>query len=89
MPTANPNPTVGPAWGKIVDVNVNFFLSLPFTINETVEVVTHNSTPPATLRGHPLRADKQQEMNRQIIGTGDVYARCLGGTFEVILTTWT
>jgi hypothetical protein len=89
MATIDPNPTVTPAWAKLVDTTEDFFASLPFHTRVTVEVVTHDTPPAATLQGHPMRADMSQEMNRQVIGVGDVYFRCLEGNVPIILSTWT
>lgn len=91
MPTQSPNPTVGPAWGKIVDDGVDFLLTLPFTSRVTVEVrtvIAAAAAPSASLQGHPVRADKFDGMNRALIGSGDVHARCLDGAVPIILTTW-
>lgn len=89
MPTQSPNPTIGATYGKIVDDGVEFFLSLPFSSRVTVEVRTvaaGAAAPAEALQGHPLRADKLQEMNRAILLDGDVYAQCLEGPVDVVLT---
>jgi hypothetical protein len=90
MPTTNINAT--PAWTKIVDDGAEFFLSLPFLSRGEVEVATVASggaAPALTVTGHVLRSDQLQEMNRDLIGTGDVYVLCRKATVPAILTTWT
>jgi hypothetical protein len=65
---------------------------LPFSSRADVEVATVASggaAPALTVTGHVLRADQLQEINRDIIGTGDVYVLCRNATVPVVLTTWT
>ena len=82
------NTALTTAWAKIVDDGTDFLLTLPFTSRMTIEVATAASAPNATLQGHPLRADKIDGLNRALVGSGDVYARCLDGGVSIVLTTW-
>lgn len=39
--------------------------------------------------GHRLRGDRSDSMNRELLGPGMVFARGVGASAPVVLTTWT
>jgi hypothetical protein len=85
------NKMIGAAWETIVDDGDEFFLSMPFKNSTEIFVA---SVPAAAdvaggVVGHPLRSGEMQEMNRALIGPGEIKARCLGGSVTLSLTTWT
>lgn len=41
------------------------------------------------VQGHRLRGDRTESMNRALIGPGMVFARGVGASAPVVLTTWT
>ena len=41
------------------------------------------------VQGHRLRGDRTESMNRALLGPGMVFARGVGASAPVILTTWT
>lgn len=41
------------------------------------------------VRGHVLRGDRSDSINRELLGPGMVFARGVGASAPVILTTWT
>jgi hypothetical protein len=88
---ATENKTIGAAWSKIVDNGQEFFLSMPFEGNTQVFVasVAAGGNVAAGVIGHPLRAGEMQEMNRALIGPGEIQARSPSGSVTLSLTTWT
>lgn len=88
---ATENKTVGVSWAKVVDDGAEFFLSLPFKNSTQVFVasVAAGGSVAAGVVGHPLRSGEVQEMNRTLIGPGEIHARCPDGSVDVSLSTWT
>lgn len=85
------NITVGPEWGTIVEDGEEFFISLPFENTTRIELapVTAGGSVADGLMGHALRSAGLQEMNRQLIGPGEIKARCRDGNVTVVASTWT
>jgi hypothetical protein len=86
---ATTNPSLTSAWGKIVDAGDEFFLSLPFSTRLDIEVATAGPVDEPTVRGHVLRGDRNESVNRALLGAGSVYARAIGANaLTVVLSTW-
>ena len=85
---ATTNPTLNGSWTKIVDAGYEFLLTLPFSIRVDIEVATKDSEAAPTVRGHVLRGDQFESLNRTLIGPGYVYARTTSGTVPVVLNAW-
>jgi len=85
---ATTNPTLNSSWTKIVDAGYEFLLTLPFSTRVDIEVATKDSEAAPTVRGHVLRGDQFESLNRTLIGPGYVYARTTSGTVPVVLNAW-
>ena len=86
---ATTNPTLNGSWTKIVDAGYEFLLTLPFSTRVDVEIATQDTKEAPTVRGHVLRGDQFESLNRTLIGPGYVYARTTSGTVPVVLNAWT
>ena len=85
---ATTNPTLNGSWTKIVDAGYEFLLTLPFSTRVDVEIATQDTEEAPTVRGHVLRGDQFESLNRTLIGPGYVYARTTAGTVPVVLNAW-
>lgn len=85
---ATTNPTLTASWSKIVDATADFLLTLPFSTTFSVEVAAVAlDAAPSGIRGHVLRAENLEGMTRALLGPGFVYARTLGGSATVVLSS--
>ena len=85
---ATTNPTLNGSWTKIVDAGYEFLLTLPFSTRVDVEIATKDTEEAPTVKGHVLRGDQFESLNRTLIGPGYVYARTTSGTVPVVLNAW-
>jgi hypothetical protein len=85
---ATTNPTLTEAWSKIVDDTSEFLLTLPFNTTFSIEVAAMaTDVAPSGIRGHVLRAESLEGITRGLILSGFIYARTLGGTADVVLSS--
>ncbi len=86
---ATTNPTLTTSYTKIVAAGDEFLLTLLHTSKLDVEVAIKDTDEAPSVRGHVLRGERGESMNRSLIGPGYVFARAVGGTVPVVLSAWT
>jgi len=86
---ATTNPTLTTSYTKIVAAGDEFLLTLLHTSKLDVEVAIKDTDEAPTVRGHVLRGELGESMNRSLLGPGYVFARTRSGTVPVALSAWT
>jgi len=85
---ATSNVTLTKAWQKVANGGDEFFLSFPGVAGDPqIEVATAASEP--TVQGHRLTAQLGEQVNRTLIGPGDVWARARTSEVTIVLSAWT
>lgn len=85
---ATTNVALTTAWAKVVTLGDAFFISLPFSTRNTMEIAAVATDTAPVVEGHKIRGDRHESITRDLIGPGYVYAR-LETPGTVIASIWT
>jgi hypothetical protein len=85
---AGSNVTVNTTWTQIATNAQDFFLSVPFVTPLLIEVFTTEADEPPdeAIIGHPVYPNAYGGMNRTLILSGYVWARCKQGPVSLALS---
>ncbi len=86
---ATTNVMIYVTWTKVVDVDLDFLLTLNTPNFNYVEVAVNDIDVEPTVRGHQCKGP-EQGLTRALVGPGYVYAKSLAGApVMATVTAWT